>query len=207
MTTLFSLSFLAMPTKAMAATTDRSWDNTDTVKKVIANVSPVIKSNTTSMDSASALLFFNSDQFVQKPLITETEITPQDPPKRIVAKKTYQATVKPVAIINTSDTYSTHSFPYGYCTYYVSQKRNVTWSGNAIAWLGNARAQGMPTGDTPAADAIMVTTEGGYTGHVAYVEAVDGDNVTISEMNYRGWGVISSRTISSSSGFIRGYIY
>jgi len=199
------------PSYAKAATTDRSWDNTDTVKKVIANVSPVINSNTASMNSASAPLSFNSDQFVQKPLITETQITPQDKPKRVVAKKTYQTTaqttVKPVATIDNSTTSSAHSFPYGYCTYYVSQRRNVTWSGNAIAWLSNARAQGMPTGDTATAGAIIVTTEGGYTGHVAYVESIDGDNVTISEMNYRGWGVVSSRTISASSSFIRGYIY
>lgn len=196
-----------MPSKVSAATTDRSWDNTDTVQKVIASVSPVIKSNTTSMDSDSASFSFNSDQFVQKPLITETQITPQDPPKRTVVKKTYQIAVRPVATINTTDTPANHAFPYGYCTYYVSQKRNVTWSGNAIAWLKNAQGQGVPTGDIPSVGAIMVTSEGGYTGHVAYIESIDGDNVTISEMNYRGWGVVSSRTISASSGFIRGYIY
>lgn len=197
-----------MPSKTLAASTDRSWDNADTIKKVIINVAPVIQTSTVNMDitDSSAPLALKSDQFVQKPLITETQITPKEAPKKTVTRKSYRTSVKAIATLS-DGSYATHSFPYGYCTYYVSTRRNVTWSGNAIAWLGNARAQGVPTGNTPQVGAIMVTSEGGYTGHVAYVEAVDGNNVTISEMNYKGWGVISSRTISASSGVIRGYIY
>jgi surface antigen len=206
MATFLSLGFLVVPNKAFAATTERSWDNSDTVKKVIANVSPVISNSTATMNSLSASLAFNSDEFFQKPLITETQVTKEEP-KPIIRKKTYQTAAKPIAIINTSETYSVHSFPYGYCTYYVSQRRNVTWSGNAVTWLSNARAQGVLTGDTPQAGAIMVTSEGGYTGHVAYIESVDGDNINITEMNYHGWGVVSQRTISINDHSIMGYIY
>lgn len=202
---LFSFGLIINPEKASAATTDRSWNNTDTFKKVIANVSPVIENSTPDLDTTTAPLAFSSDEFMQKPLITETQITPQDSRKK-VTKKSYQSSARSYDTIS-FDGYANHFFPYGYCTYYVSTRRNVTWSGNAITWLGNARAQGYPTGNTATVGAIMVTSEGGYTGHVAYVEGVDGDNVTISEMNYKGWGVISSRTISASSGFIRGYIY
>lgn len=100
-----------------------------------------------------------------------------------------------------------NSFPYGYCTYYVANKRNVTWRGNAGAWLFNARAAGLATGKTPRAGAIVVTTEDRRYGHVAYVESVGKDTITISEMNYKGWGVVNKRTLSQNARVIRGYIY
>ena len=49
----------------------------------------------------------------------------------------------------------------------------------------------------------MQTTQGGY-GHVAYVESVNSDgSVTVSEMNYQGVGVVSTRNFSKSSKFIQ----
>lgn len=103
--------------------------------------------------------------------------------------------------------YSPNKFPWGYCTWYAASRRgDVTWSGNAGAWLINAQAAGRATGRTPAVGAIMVTSES-WWGHVAIVEAVNGDQVTVSEMNYVGYGIISSRTISNSSSVIKGYIY
>ena len=100
-----------------------------------------------------------------------------------------------------------HRFPYGWCTWYVAQKRYVPWGGNAGTWLYHAKAQGYRTGRAPAAGSIMVSTENRYYGHVAYVEKVNGDTITISEMNYVGWGKVSRRTISASSRAIKGFIY
>ena len=100
-----------------------------------------------------------------------------------------------------------HSFPYGYCTWYVAQKRYVPWSGNAGSWLYNAKALGYRTGRAPAAGAMMVTTENRFYGHVALVEKVSGDTITVSEMNYVGWAKKSFRTLSASSRFIKGFIY
>lgn len=102
---------------------------------------------------------------------------------------------------------SGHRFPYGYCTWYVSQKRYVPWSGNAGAWLYNAKASGYKTGRTPAVGAIMVTTENRFYGHVAIVEKVSGDTITVSEMNYTGWAKTDRRTLSASSRYIKGFIY
>jgi surface antigen len=102
---------------------------------------------------------------------------------------------------------SGNSFPYGYCTYYVANKRNVTWRGNAGAWLYNARAAGMKTGKKPKVGAIVVTTEDARYGHVGYVEKVGKDTITISEMNYKGWGVVNRRTLSQNARVIKGYIY
>ncbi len=100
-----------------------------------------------------------------------------------------------------------HRFPYGYCTWFVAQKRHVPWGGNAGAWLANAKAYGYKTGKSPVAGSIVVTTENRYYGHVAYVEKVSGSSITISEMNYAGWGKTTRRTLDKNSRVIRGYIY
>lgn len=99
-----------------------------------------------------------------------------------------------------------HRFPYGYCTWYVAQRRYVPWGGNAGSWLANARASGKATGSTPRPGAIMVSGESRW-GHVAIVESVSGSSFTISEMNYAGFGRKSTRTISTGSRIARGFIY
>ena len=99
-----------------------------------------------------------------------------------------------------------HSFPYGYCTWYVAQRRYVPWGGNAISWLSNARASGKATGSAPRPGAIMVSGESRW-GHVAIVESVSGSNFTISEMNYAGFGRKDTRTLSAGSGAVKGFIY
>jgi surface antigen len=101
---------------------------------------------------------------------------------------------------------SGHRFPYGYCTWYVAQRRYVPWGGNAISWLANARAAGKPTGQAPRPGAIMVSNESRW-GHVALVESVSGSSFTVSEMNYVGFAKKSTRTISKSSPAVRGFIY
>lgn len=100
-----------------------------------------------------------------------------------------------------------HSFPYGQCTWYVSTRVFVPWGGNAKAWLVNSRAYGYKTGRVPVPGAIVVTSESRYYGHVAYVESVSSDSVTISEMNYVGWARKSVRVLDRDSSVIMGYIY
>ena len=100
-----------------------------------------------------------------------------------------------------------HRFVFGQCTYYVASKVYVPWSGHAKSWLTNARAFGYETGKTPVVGSIMVTTENKWYGHVALVEGVNGDKVTISEMNYVGWNRTSVRVLDLDSRVIRGYIY
>lgn len=99
-----------------------------------------------------------------------------------------------------------HKFPYGYCTWYVAQKRYVPWSGNAGAWLFQAKSMGYSTGRKPQVGAIMVSSESRW-GHVSLVEKVSGSTITISEMNYRGWAVRSTRVIDAANRVIRGFIY
>ena len=94
-------------------------------------------------------------------------------------------------------------FPFGWCTWYVASRRYIPWRGNASSWAYQASHYGYQTGRTPAVGAIMVTHESRW-GHVAYVEAVHGGTVTISEMNFNRWGRINWRTLPASYGV---YIY
>lgn len=134
----------------------------------------------------------------------------KEEPAALFARRDYipgDVSVSSSTVISDKNRGKGHSFPYGYCTWYVAQKRYVPWGGNAGAWLYNAKAYGYKTGKTPVPGAIVVTTEDAYYGHVAYVESVGSGTITISEMNYVGWGVKSTRTLSQKSGVIRGYIY
>lgn len=99
-----------------------------------------------------------------------------------------------------------HRFPYGYCTWYVAQKKSIPWSGNAGTWLYKAKAYGYATGKTPRPGAVMVSTES-WWGHVAIVESVKGNQFTISEMNYAGFARKSYRTLAVGSRAIKGFIY
>ena len=105
-----------------------------------------------------------------------------------------------------SGPYPNH-FAYGYCTWYVANKRFVPWFGNAIDWWPNARSNGQAEGTVPRVGAVMVTRESGY-GHVAYVESVSGDGSwTVSEMNFIGWNRVSTRTIRPGQVPLVGFIY
>ncbi len=116
------------------------------------------------------------------------------------------------SVINTlvGDTHPpahSHQFPWGQCTYYVALKRYIPWTGDAKNWLKNAVAFGYKTGKTPAVGSIVITTENRRYGHSAYVEAIDGEKITISEMNFVGLGIKSVRILPTNSPVIRGYIY
>ena len=98
-------------------------------------------------------------------------------------------------------------FPWGWCTWYVSTRFNVTWLGDAYQWYSNAQAQGYPVGAAPEAGGIMVTWESGL-GHVAYVETVYPDGSwLVSEANFEGFGVTDQRLIKPGQVPLIGFIY
>jgi len=107
------------------------------------------------------------------------------------------------------------SFPYGQCTWYVAQKRPITWSGHAKSWLANARAAGYSTcvgsNCEPTVGAVVSLKENGWLarmyGHVAYVIKVEDNRFLVSEMNHIGWAKESVRWIPIGSYKIRGFIY
>ena len=105
----------------------------------------------------------------------------------------------PPGSLSPDRTYPNH-YAHGQCTWYVAGRREIpsNW-GNAVSWYYHAVASGWSVGSTPAVAAIAWTPSGRY-GHVALVEQVsaDGLKVNVSEMNYRGVGVKSSRWVPAN---------
>jgi surface antigen len=96
-----------------------------------------------------------------------------------------------------------NSYAWGNCTWYVKNMRPDLPNnlGNGGQWVASARAMGLATGSTPQVGAVAE-----QAGHVAYVEGVSGNMVSISEMNYAGGlGQVHRRTVPAST--FSGYIY
>lgn len=94
---------------------------------------------------------------------------------------------------------SGNTYDRGWCTWYAKEMRPdlPNRMGNAWKWPSSARAAGFAVGSTPRAGAI-----GQYGNHVVYVESVNSNGTfNLSEMNYEGFGVVSSRSNVSPSGW------
>ena len=131
--------------------------------------------------------------------------------------------------------YATNINPFtaGQCTWYCWGRAyekgvSLSWGngsfGNAIDWYRNA-AGNYVCDQTPSANSIMVSPDGGYydsngnyhqTGHVMFVEKVEGGYAYITEGNYNGqnyhedWIQLSTgrRNWGSGAAFsITGYIH
>jgi surface antigen len=111
--------------------------------------------------------------------------------------------------------FSGNKYAYGYCTYYAYNKRAAAgrpvgsnW-GNASSWGYLAAASGFAVDNNPRAGDVFQTSGGwGGYGHVGYVERVNADgSVLVSEMNYAGWNVISSRTLSAGEAKSYNFIH
>lgn len=106
-------------------------------------------------------------------------------------------------------------YDYGYCTWYVYNRRAEigrpvpSFLGNGSAWAFNAARSGYVVNNQPKVGAVFQTAAGyGGYGHVAFVESVHPNgSITISEMNYAGWNVKSTRTISASQVSSYNYIH
>ena len=124
---------------------------------------------------------------------------------------TSQIEKKSFTNLSTNNFYGlSHKYPYGYCTWWVAQKRAIPSWGNAKDWLSNAVASGFPVCKgrycTPQVGAVISLKEG-RLGHVAYVERVTENKVIFSEMNYIGWGKMDWRSLRFGDYRISGYIY
>lgn len=70
--------------------------------------------------------------------------------------------------------------------------------GNANQWLGNARAAGIATGNTPQVNSVAISMRG-YYGHAMWVEKVSGDMVYVSQYNYDLHGHYSEMWVDAGS--------
>lgn len=157
----------------------------------------------------------------QKIVVPDGQLPENDRPEAILrAQSSYAgiATTRPTSAPQQSYTNATvagNRYDYGYCTWYVYNRRAEmgrpigSFWGNAATWASFARGSGYVVNNIPAVGAVMQDSysAGGY-GHVAVVEAKHADgSITISEMNYAGWNVKSSRTIDAGQASRYNFIH
>jgi surface antigen len=140
------------------------------------------------MDAPSTELSF-SPPVVPAPARVVTAVAAPVPAPAVLA------VARPASYIN--------NYTPGNCTWYVATRRSIpgNW-GNAVNWYWAAQASGYKVGTAPVAGAIAWTGANGIngSGHVAYVEAVSGDRIYISEMNYNGnFNAVTRRWAPASS--------
>jgi surface antigen len=75
-------------------------------------------------------------------------------------------------------------------------------NGNARYWAGNAAYNGWTVTATARVGSIAVfppfTNGAGAVGHVAWVVAVNGTSITVTEMNYAAWDRVDTRVLTPS---------
>lgn len=137
-----------------------------------------IKLNVNNCDESTQYIRADNAECIAKPTVSA----------RTVAK----ATENPSQPIKNASYAPSGWYDWGWCTYYVSTQRQVGQWNNAIDWPRQARNDGYTVSSTPIVGAIAQKGN-----HVAIVRGVYAGQITIQEMNYEGFGVISSRTISA----------
>lgn len=104
----------------------------------------------------------------------------------------------------TGNASTNNTYEYGFCTFWAAQRREEigraipnNW-GDAHSWDEGASLAEYLVDHTPVVGAIMQSNAGGL-GHVAFVEKVNPDGTwEVSEMNVKGWDILSSRTFTAA---------
>lgn len=105
-----------------------------------------------------------------------------------------------------------NAYANGQCTYWAYQRRKQmgigtpSYLGNGGQWYQTASRFGLRVDHSPEVGAALSFLPGqagadGVYGHVAVVESVSGNTVTISEMNVRGLWAVSNRTLSNAGQY------
>lgn len=106
------------------------------------------------------------------------------------------------------------TYAWGNCTYWAYAERAwannpipTSW-GNANTWDDGAIADNYVVDHTPTVGAVF-QTDSGSLGHVAYVTKVEADSGKweISEMNYAGLNIVSTRTFAASAALYYNFIH
>lgn len=152
---------------------------------------------------------------VGQQIIIPDGVLPESERPGYVAPRSYSSSTSVAATSVSSTFVAGNGYAYGYCTYYAYNRRaeigrpiSGNW-GNAVSWSTMARGQGFRVDHTPEVGAVIQNGGGwGGYGHVGIVERVNGDgSLLVSDMNYAGWNVISTRTVPASSVGSYNYIH
>lgn len=147
--------------------------------------------------------------------IPSGELPETERPEYVAPSYSYSYSSASTAATRTYST-SVNQMPWGWCTWFAWQWRYDNMGdgyslpgglGNASTWANSLRGS-YNVDKTPAYGAVFVSYAG-YYGHVGIVTGVDGDTITITDMNGQaGWGRVGTRTVErnewSSWQFIHG---
>lgn len=188
---------------SIVITTDREYTVSEIAEKYSGNVDDIKKDNELNSDIVEP----NRDLIIRDgelPPPPKPEPEPENDDTRLAYAReddSYYSDESSDGYGGADSSPCGNHFAYGYCTWYVANKRCIPWFGNANAWIYNAQAMGYATGSEPAVGAVYVEPWLSGWGHVSYVESINGDGTfTVSEMNYIGWNTVSYRTISVGAG-------
>lgn len=194
--------------------TVQKWDTLEAIaKKYKIAVVDIEKQNKISKDSdilkiGQQIVLPNAQKIIPKPVVKPR------PPVKSSKRTPARSYTPPTSSVDGSYQLVWRKplpgFAWGNCTWFVAQYKNVTWRGNANRWLANARAQWVPTGNTPKPWAIVQFSGRWYNlryGHVGIVTSVNGDTMIVRDMNYRAVNQITNRKVSIYDRSIDGYIY
>lgn len=196
--------------------------DSENLSKTVSSISvytPLINENTEVFNKINSIAYINKPEIVDTKTREQIDKEKEESVKiaktniiiakrNVVVRERSYTETEDVATEIQPEPKEGNSYYYGYCTWYVANRRSDVpnnW-GNAKSWLNSAQSAGWPTGAEPQSGAIVVTKES-WAGHVGYVESVNENTFTISEMNYNGWGRTNSRTIDKNSSIIKGFIY
>ena len=121
-----------------------------------------------------------------------------------------------ILYVNSRGTSGGNRNAYGNCTWFAWEYRQDIGRPLPNAVLGHANTWNLSLGRmgylinrSPAVGAIMQSSAGGGGyGHVAVVTGIDSDgSVTVREMNYAGYNVVSERTLSAAQASTYNYIH
>ncbi len=192
------------------------------VIRLASNSALVLQAKSTSSNTEIVLAKYDVNNRLQRWGIESTSVTQSisnDNAAPNLYSNSYGASVNPFSSVNL----------YGQCTWYAWGRANevkglsLPCRGDAKTWLDTAKSKGYSTGQTPKKNSIAVWSNNSY-GHVAYVEKVEGGNVTITESNwgkvtynyqnfengiqyYSGYSTLSESSMRTRLGTLLGYIY
>lgn len=103
------------------------------------------------------------------------------------------------AYVDSWGMYSRQCVSYTAWKVYQSGRHMPYWGGrgNANQWPANARAAGISVDGNPRVGDVAVSMAG-YYGHVMYVEAVNGNQIYVSQYNYNMTGEYSEMWVSAA---------
>ena len=155
------------------------------------NYSYISDFNKTKKVSEGTDTFFSNDQLDMIEMLYQSDFFAEFLGNNFKTRTpTYGKTDVPLNLntehFNSKNTLTTSGFK-GQCTWFsfgralqVSGKKMPT--GNAQTWINSAITMGYETGSQPSYNSVVVLSSDRF-GHVAFVEAYDGETITISEGN------------------------